>query len=79
MRGCHLELIEPDGRRFTFGEPGSELSATVEIHSPTFYRSMLGGSIGMGESYRDGVWDTDDLVALNRIACRNGERRVGRG
>jgi cyclopropane-fatty-acyl-phospholipid synthase len=71
MRGGHLELIEEDGKRFAFGEPGSELSATIEVHSPAFYRSMLGGSVGMGEAYRDGVWDTDDPMTLTRIACRN--------
>ena len=45
-----------------------DLAATVEIHSPRFYRAMLGGSVGLGEAYRDGVWDCDDLVALVRIA-----------
>ncbi len=41
------------------------------MHSPAFYTSFLRGSVGLGESYRDGVWDTDDPVALARIACRN--------
>ena len=45
--------------------------AAVEIHSPRFYRAMLGGSVGLGEAYRDGVWDCDDLVSLVRIAARN--------
>jgi cyclopropane-fatty-acyl-phospholipid synthase len=71
MGGGRLELIEPDGRRFAFGDPASELSATVEVHSPAFYRAMLGGSVGMGEAYRDGVWDCDDTMTLTRIACRN--------
>ena len=71
IRGGRLELVEPDGRRFAFGDPGEELSATIEIHSPAFYRAMLGGSVGMGEAYRDGVWDTDDPMTLTRIACRN--------
>ena len=54
-----------------FGDPGAELSSTVEVHSPAFYRAMLGGSVGMGEAYRDGVWDCDDTMTLTRIACRN--------
>ena len=45
-----------------FGDPDADLGATVEVHSPRFYRAML-GSVGLGEAYRDGVWDCDDLVA----------------
>jgi cyclopropane-fatty-acyl-phospholipid synthase len=71
IRDGRLELIEPGGRRLSFGEPDAELSATVEIHSPAFYRAMLGGSAGLGEAYRDGVWDCDDLVAVVRVAARN--------
>jgi cyclopropane-fatty-acyl-phospholipid synthase len=71
IHGGRLELIEPDGRRLRFGEPEADLAATVEIHSPSFYRSVLGGSIGLGEAYRDGDWDCDDLVAVVRIAARN--------
>ena len=70
MGGGRLELIEPDGRRFVFGDPGAELRSTLEVHSPAFYRAMLGGSVGMGEAYRDGVWDCDDTMTLTRIACR---------
>ncbi|HEX5821283.1 MAG TPA: cyclopropane-fatty-acyl-phospholipid synthase family protein, partial [Solirubrobacterales bacterium] len=71
VRGGSLELIEPDGRRLRFGDPDADLSATVEIHSPTFYRALLGGSVGLGVAYRDGIWDCDDLVGLVRIAVRN--------
>ena len=71
IRDGHLDLIEPSGKRLSFGRVGDELSATVQIHSPSFYRAMLGGSIGLGEAYRDGVWDCDDPVSLARIAARN--------
>jgi cyclopropane-fatty-acyl-phospholipid synthase len=71
LRGGTLELVEPSGSRFRFGDIGTDLSATLEVHSPRFYRALLGGSVGLGESYRDGLWDCDDLVALLRIACRN--------
>ena len=33
IRGGHLELIEPDGNRLHRGDPHSDLSAKVEIHS----------------------------------------------
>jgi cyclopropane-fatty-acyl-phospholipid synthase len=71
IRDGRLDLIEPTGRRLSFGQPSAELSATLEVHSPHFYRAMLGGSVGLGEAYRDGVWDCDDLVAVARIAVRN--------
>ncbi len=68
--GC-LELVEPDGRRFRFGDAASDLAATIKVNSARFYRALLGGSVGLGEAYRDGLWDCEDLVALIRIACRN--------
>jgi cyclopropane-fatty-acyl-phospholipid synthase len=71
IRGGRLDLREPGGRQLTFGEAEADLAATVEVHSPRFYRAMLGGSVGLGEAYRDGVWDCDDLVALARIAARS--------
>jgi cyclopropane-fatty-acyl-phospholipid synthase len=71
IRGGRLDLREPGGRQLTFGDAEADLAATVEVHSPRFYRAMLGGSVGLGEAYRDGVWDCDDLVALARIAARS--------
>jgi cyclopropane-fatty-acyl-phospholipid synthase len=74
LAGIHdgrLDLVEPSGKRLGFGDANAELAARVEVHSPRFYRAMLGGSVGLGEAYRDGVWDCDDLVALARIATRN--------
>ncbi|HSD24862.1 MAG TPA: cyclopropane-fatty-acyl-phospholipid synthase family protein [Solirubrobacterales bacterium] len=73
IRDGRLDLIEPtsSGQRLSFGSPDTEPRATVRVHSPRFYRAMLGGSVGLGEAYRDGVWDCEDLVALVRIAVRN--------
>jgi cyclopropane-fatty-acyl-phospholipid synthase len=75
IRDGRLDLVEPASnglhQRRSFGEPDAELSATVKIRSARFYRAMFGGSVGLGEAYRDGVWDCDDLVALLRIAARN--------
>jgi cyclopropane-fatty-acyl-phospholipid synthase len=71
VRGGRLELIEPDGRRFSFGDAAADLAATIKVNSARFYRSLLSGSVGLGEAYRDKLWDCDDLVAVLRIACRN--------
>ncbi len=55
-------------RSFGSGDP----VATVTVHDPAFYRrAALGGSVGAGESYMDGEWDCDDLVALVRILAAN--------
>jgi cyclopropane-fatty-acyl-phospholipid synthase len=71
LRGGHLQLVEPEGRVLRFGDPEADLAATLEVHTPRFYRALLSGSVGLGESYRDGLWDCAHLVALMRIACRN--------
>jgi cyclopropane-fatty-acyl-phospholipid synthase len=71
VHGGRLELVEPDGRRFRFGDTAADLAATVKVNSLRFYRALLGGSVGLGEAYRDGHWDCDDLVSVIRIACRN--------
>ena len=55
-----------------FGDPQSQLSAQVTIHSPAAYRRILfGGSIGAGEAYVDQLWDVDDLTGLVRILVAN--------
>jgi len=69
VRSGEIEVIE-GGRSRSFGEPGAELKATVRINDPAAWRGPLRGSIGLGESYVDGRWETDDLVALIRIAAR---------
>src|SRR4051812_7808274 len=71
VRGGCLELVEPDGRTFRFGDAAADLAATIKVNSTRFYRALLSGSVGLGEAYRDGLWDCDDLVAALRIACRN--------
>jgi cyclopropane-fatty-acyl-phospholipid synthase len=69
-----LELIEPDGTRVAFGPETAELRAEVRMNRQGFHRALLGGSIGLGRAYRDGVWDTDDVVSLCRIGARNMPR-----
>jgi cyclopropane-fatty-acyl-phospholipid synthase len=69
LRGGRIDVIE-SGRRRSFGPPGAELQATLTVHDPTAWRAALHGSVGLGESYVDGLWESDDLVALIRIAAR---------
>ena len=68
------ELIIVEGsqrHRFGTGGDAGRLRATVLVHSPHFYRGLLGGSLGAARSYIAGDWDCDDLVALTRIASLN--------
>ncbi len=51
------------------------LRARVWVHRLAAYREvLLRGSIGLGESYAKGWWDSDDLVALLRILNRRIKR-----
>jgi cyclopropane-fatty-acyl-phospholipid synthase len=72
LRRGELTLSE-GSRRMRLGAPDPEqpVSAFVEVRSPHFYRQLLRGSVGLSESYVDGLWECDDLVALTRIAARN--------
>ncbi len=57
----------------TFGNPQEkELTAAIIIRDSEAYRSIaLNGSVGAGESYMTGDWDSDDLPRLIRILARN--------
>jgi cyclopropane-fatty-acyl-phospholipid synthase len=69
VRGGEI-TVEESGRTRTFGTPGADLRANVRINDAAAWRGPLHGSIGLGEGYVDGLWETDDLVALIRIAAR---------
>ncbi len=72
VHGGELEIVE-NGERLTFGDATAErpLKVTLEVRSPRFYRALLRGSVGLCESYMDGLWECADLVALTRLAARN--------
>jgi cyclopropane-fatty-acyl-phospholipid synthase len=69
-RGGRL-VVEDREDRFELGEP-SGVGATVRVLDRRAYgRVLRGGSIGLADSYADGLWECDDLVALIRLAARN--------
>jgi cyclopropane-fatty-acyl-phospholipid synthase len=70
VREGRVEILEPDGSRRILGPADAELRATVHVRDPSFWRSVMRGSRGLGQAYADGAWDCDDLVALVRIAAR---------
>lgn len=69
VRSGRIEVVEA-GRRRGFGPDDVDLRATVVINDPAAWRGPLHGSLGLGEGYVDGLWETDDLVSLIRIAAR---------
>ncbi|HVS14931.1 MAG TPA: cyclopropane-fatty-acyl-phospholipid synthase family protein [Thermoanaerobaculia bacterium] len=67
--------------RFGVGGAGQPAVA-VEIHDPRFWQKVaLGGTVGAGEAYFEGMWDASDLTALVRLFVRNraGMERVEGG
>lgn len=70
IRDERIELFER-GRRYTFGSPDATLHAQVTVRSPHVYRQVLRGSTGLAQTFVEGAWEADDLVALVRIAARN--------
>lgn len=74
-RIIHGRLTIVDGLETrSFGPQESELSAQLHILNQKFYQKIiLGGSIGAGEAYVDGLWDSDDLTNLIRIMALNIE------
>ena len=69
-----LTVVDECGTR-RFGRPKTGPSARVNIRDPAVWTAIaLGGSLGAGESYMDGLWSTDDLVATVRVMLRASSR-----
>ena len=60
-----LQLILPNGGPMQFGTGGHGPQARIEIKDEAFFRKcVLHGGVGMGESWMDGDWETDDLRSV---------------
>jgi cyclopropane-fatty-acyl-phospholipid synthase len=72
IRHGRLTIVLPDGSRRVFGDRGSDRAAEMHIHDTAVVaRLLLGGDIGAGEAYVDGLWSSPDLPALFRVAALN--------
>jgi cyclopropane-fatty-acyl-phospholipid synthase len=77
VRSGRVELGE-GGAVVGFGPPGASLRARIDVHDPGFYDALARRrSVGLGESYAEGLWDADDLVELLRIGAREMRRLDG--
>ncbi len=74
LRHGRLQLRDALGT-VELGEPAGsdcDLVIRIDVNHPGFYRAVAAnGSVGAGESYMDGHWHSDDLVALVRLLVRN--------
>lgn len=74
LRRGQIVLSDPAGTT-VLGE-SADLSATLSVHRPRFFRqAVLGGTLSVAESYLQGDWDCDDLTSLFRIFIRNRTAR----
>jgi cyclopropane-fatty-acyl-phospholipid synthase len=68
LREGHRRSRHRSRRPDRYGRP--DVHATVEVLDPRAYTALLHGSSGLGEAYRRGWFDTDDLTALLRLLAR---------
>ena len=73
LKTGQIRLVEA-GRQHLFGNADDGFGATVHVADPRFYRALaLGGSLGGGEAYIDGLWSADDVTKVCRILARNAD------
>ncbi|KJG39601.1 cyclopropane-fatty-acyl-phospholipid synthase [Photobacterium angustum] len=55
-----------------FGDKQAPLQASINVHNPLFYKRLLtDGSIGAGEAYMEGWWDSPNLTNVVRVLAKN--------
>ncbi|MBN2430153.1 MAG: DUF1365 family protein [Acidobacteria bacterium] len=72
LAGAHIPLVLPGGKTVHWGDPAAPESPAITVRRHRFFRKMVwGGSIGFGEAYVDGDWDSTDLTAVLKVFARN--------
>ena len=68
----HLELTDSKGFKYFFGKKDSSLKAQIKINNPSFTLKLIKrGSSGLGESYINNEFETNDLPSLIELSARN--------
>ena len=71
-RTGRLVVEIPGGEAHAFGPETARRHARMRINHPAFFRRfLLGGDMGVGESYVDGEWEADDLATFLTLAAEN--------
>jgi cyclopropane-fatty-acyl-phospholipid synthase len=74
IRVGRLVVVTPDGQRRAFGDRGGGPIGELHLHDPAaVVRLLVGGEIGAGEAYMEGLWSSPDLPGLLRLAALNRE------
>jgi len=76
VRGGSIEIRFPSGARRIVGQPNYPRLRMTIADRRFFRRVLSGGSVGFGEAYVDGLWDTSNLTALLSLFARN-QRTLG--
>ncbi|MDC0205247.1 cyclopropane-fatty-acyl-phospholipid synthase family protein [Pelagibacteraceae bacterium] len=68
----YLELNDSKGSKYCFGNKNSLLNTNIKINDPSFTLKLLKqGSSGLGESYMNNEFETNDLPSLIELSARN--------
>jgi len=67
-----LELTDYRGKKYNFGDKENLLQAKIKIKDPSFSKKLLRkGSAGLGESYMNNEFETNDLTSLIELCAKN--------
>jgi len=68
----YLNLTDSKGKNHFFGDNKSFLKANIKINDPSFcYKILRKGSAGLGESYMNGEFETENLTSLIELSAKN--------
>jgi len=68
----YLNLTDSKGKNHYFGDSKNFLRANIKINDPSFcYKILRKGSAGLGESYMNGEFETENLTSLIELSARN--------
>ena len=68
----YLNVVDSKGKEYFFGDNKSSLKAKIKINNPNFCFNILRkGSSGLGESYMNGEFETNDLTSLIELSAKN--------
>lgn len=78
LRAGSIAITLPNGRTLRVAGSADGPEGEIVLHRwRALRRFIAGGTVGFGESYVDGDWDSPDLPALVEFAARNLPRRPG--
>lgn len=76
LRAGELEIVLPNARSIRLSGRDAGPSAVLKVNRwRAFGRFLSGGTVGFGESYMDGDWESPDLPMVIELAARNLPRK----